>query len=48
MLDIMFDLPSRTDVREVVIREDCIRSGAPPLLILEPEEKRREASAGGL
>ncbi|MGH7546227.1 MAG: ATP-dependent Clp protease ATP-binding subunit ClpX, partial [Gemmatimonadota bacterium] len=47
MLDIMFELPSRTDVREVVIREDCITQGAAPLLILEPETKRKEASAGG-
>ena len=43
MVDIMFDLPSRTDVREVVITRESIESGAEPLLILEPEAQRREA-----
>ncbi|MGI9039152.1 MAG: ATP-dependent Clp protease ATP-binding subunit ClpX [Gemmatimonadota bacterium] len=43
MVDIMFELPSRTDVREVVITRETIEEGTEPLLILEPEEKRREA-----
>ncbi|MBI4512640.1 MAG: ATP-dependent Clp protease ATP-binding subunit ClpX [Gemmatimonadetes bacterium] len=43
MLDIMFELPSREDVREVVIREECVTQKAPPLLILEPEVRRKEA-----
>ncbi|MDH3297295.1 MAG: ATP-dependent Clp protease ATP-binding subunit ClpX [Gemmatimonadota bacterium] len=43
MVDIMFDLPSRTDVREVVITRETIEDGTDPLLILEPEAQRREA-----
>ncbi len=43
MVDIMFDLPSRDDVREVVITRETIEDGADPLLILEPEDQRREA-----
>ena len=43
MVDIMFDLPSRDDVREVVITRETIEDGADPLLILEPETQRREA-----
>ena len=43
MLDIMFQLPSRDDVREVVITRETIEDGAEPLLILEPESQRREA-----
>jgi len=43
MVDIMFDLPSREDVREVVITRETIEDGTDPLLILEPEDQRREA-----
>jgi ATP-dependent Clp protease ATP-binding subunit ClpX len=43
MVDIMFELPSRTDVREVVITRETIEDGTDPLLILEPEAQRREA-----
>jgi ATP-dependent Clp protease ATP-binding subunit ClpX len=43
MLEIMFQLPSREDVREVVITRETIEEGAEPLLILEPESQRREA-----
>ncbi len=43
MVDIMFDLPSRDDVREVVITRESIEDGTAPLLILEPEVQRREA-----
>jgi ATP-dependent Clp protease ATP-binding subunit ClpX len=43
MVDIMFQLPSRDDVREVVITEETILEGNEPLLILEPEATRREA-----
>ena len=39
----MFQLPSRDDVREVVITRETIEEGAEPLLILEPESQRREA-----
>ncbi len=43
MLDIMFNLPSRDDIREVVITPETIEEGSEPLLILEPETQRREA-----
>ncbi|MCL7957412.1 MAG: ATP-dependent Clp protease ATP-binding subunit ClpX [marine benthic group bacterium] len=43
MLEIMFQLPSRDDVREVVITRETIEEGSEPLLILEPEAQRREA-----
>ncbi len=43
MLDIMFDLPTRDDVVEVVITRECIEEETPAILILEPEAKRKEA-----
>ena len=43
MMDIMFELPSRQDIREVVVTEECVEEGSPPILILEPEAKRKEA-----
>jgi len=43
MRDIMFELPSRNDVREVVITRECIESGAQPLLVLHAEERALEA-----
>ncbi|KPK80022.1 MAG: ATP-dependent Clp protease ATP-binding subunit ClpX [Gemmatimonas sp. SM23_52] len=43
MLDIMFELPSREDVREVVITEECVEGKSPPMLILEPGSQRKEA-----
>jgi ATP-dependent Clp protease ATP-binding subunit ClpX len=43
MLDVMYDLPSRQDVREVVITRECVEDDADPLLILEPDAKRKEA-----
>ena len=43
MLEIMFELPSRDDVREVVITQECVEKRAAPILILEPEAKRKEA-----
>jgi ATP-dependent Clp protease ATP-binding subunit ClpX len=43
MRDIMFDIPSREDVREVVITAECVQSGIAPLLVLHPETKKKEA-----
>ena len=43
MRDVMFDLPSREDVREVVITEASIETDVPPLLVLHPEERKLEA-----
>jgi ATP-dependent Clp protease ATP-binding subunit ClpX len=43
MRDVMFEIPSRTDVREVVITPESINHGVPPLLVLDPEERKKEA-----
>jgi ATP-dependent Clp protease ATP-binding subunit ClpX len=43
MRDIMFDIPSREDVREVVVTPECVTDGVPPLLVLAPEARRKEA-----
>jgi ATP-dependent protease Clp ATPase subunit len=43
MRDIMFEIPSRSDVREVVITRECIQDGVPPLLVLHAEERALEA-----
>jgi ATP-dependent Clp protease ATP-binding subunit ClpX len=42
MRDIMFDIPSRADVREVVVTPECITDRVPPLLILAPEPRRKK------
>lgn len=39
MLDIMFELPSRNDVRNCIITEEVIRHGSAPLLVLEGEQR---------
>ena len=43
MRDIMFDIPSRADVREVVITTECVTERIPPLLVLHPEALAKEA-----
>ena len=43
MLDVMFDLPGRMDIREVVVTRETVEESNQPLLILVPEAKRREA-----
>jgi len=43
MLQVMFDLPSREDIAEVVITRETIEDGSEPLQILEPEAERKEA-----
>ena len=43
MRDLMFELPSRTDVSEVVITKECVESGAQPLLVLHQEDQAIEA-----
>jgi len=35
MLDIMYDIPSRNDVKEVIINEDVVRKGEKPILLFE-------------
>jgi len=43
MRDVMFELPSRSDVKEVVVTPECVTNGIPPLLVLRPEARRKEA-----
>jgi ATP-dependent Clp protease ATP-binding subunit ClpX len=43
MRDVMFDIPSREDVREVVITRESVTDAIPPLLVLHPETKKKEA-----
>lgn len=38
MLDIMYDIPSQTDIKEVVVNEEVIVSGESPLIVYEKEE----------
>jgi ATP-dependent Clp protease ATP-binding subunit ClpX len=43
MLDLMYDIPSRDDVEEVVINEEVIEQGARPLLVLKQEAEAESA-----
>ena len=43
MRDVMFEVPSRTDVRKVVVTSDCVDKAVPPLLVLRPETQKKEA-----
>jgi ATP-dependent Clp protease ATP-binding subunit ClpX len=43
MRDVMFDIPSREDVREVVVTPESVTDAIPPLLVLHPEVKKKEA-----
>ncbi len=40
MLDIMYDIPSKTNIREVVINEDVINGGKAPLTILSNKKEK--------
>ena len=43
MTEIMFELPSRHDVREVVITKECITEKRPPLVVTEGARAKKEA-----
>jgi ATP-dependent Clp protease ATP-binding subunit ClpX len=43
MRDLLFEVPSRTDVREVVITKEAVEEGVSPLLVLRPEAEKKEA-----
>ncbi len=43
MTDILFDLPGRDDVSEVVITKECITEGRPPLVVTESARAKKEA-----
>ncbi len=42
MRDVMFDIPSRPEVREVVVTPEAVNDGRPPLLILAAEPKQKK------
>jgi ATP-dependent Clp protease ATP-binding subunit ClpX len=43
MLELMYDVPSRDDIDEVVISEEVIEQGAKPLLVMKREPKAESA-----
>jgi len=43
MRDVMFEIPSRNDVREVVVTPESVEHGVVPLLVLHPEEEKLKA-----
>ncbi len=43
MTDIMFELPDREDVREVVITAECVNEGSQPLIVTERAKQKKEA-----
>jgi ATP-dependent Clp protease ATP-binding subunit ClpX len=43
MTDIMFEIPSRDDIREVVVTPESIREGSPPMVITERPRQIKEA-----
>src|SRR6266699_1227302 len=43
MTEIMFELPSRDDVREVAITAECVTEGRQPLLVTERVRQKKEA-----
>ncbi|MGI8604337.1 MAG: ATP-dependent Clp protease ATP-binding subunit ClpX [Verrucomicrobiales bacterium] len=45
MLDVMFDVPSRDDVREVVINSSVVNGERPPLLRKKKKERRTKDAA---
>ena len=43
MTDIMFDLPTRPDVREVIVTPETIAEGTAPLIVTERPRQKKEA-----
>jgi len=39
MLDIMYDIPSRDDIRECIISEDVVSKHEPPILMFESKSE---------
>ena len=40
LLEVMYDIPERTEVRKCIITEETIRDGRPPLLLTEAEVEK--------
>ncbi|HEX6129653.1 MAG TPA: ATP-dependent Clp protease ATP-binding subunit ClpX [Candidatus Limnocylindria bacterium] len=49
LLEVMYDIPERTDVKKVVITGETIEHGQPPMLVTETDESepRRRSAKGG-
>ena len=45
MLDTMFDVPSRSDVKEVIVTEGCVSQKEPPRYILYTKEEMKQNEA---
>jgi ATP-dependent Clp protease ATP-binding subunit ClpX len=43
MLEVMYDLPSQTDISECVITPECVKRTAKPVLIKKTEELKKTA-----
>jgi ATP-dependent Clp protease ATP-binding subunit ClpX len=43
MLDIMYEIPSRTDVKECIITEEVILNKAQPIYLPKKEDKKKIA-----
>jgi ATP-dependent Clp protease ATP-binding subunit ClpX len=43
MRDILFEIPSREDVREVVVTRESVEDGIAPLLVLRPGAEKKKA-----
>ncbi len=46
LLEVMYDIPERTDVRKVVITGETIEHGQPPMLVTETEESAPRRRGG--
>ena len=44
MLDVMYEMPSQEDLKEVVVTEECILSSAEPILVYRTEEEKQAAA----
>lgn len=44
MLDVMYEMPSQNDLKEVVVTEECILSAAEPVLVYRTEEEKQAAA----
>ena len=45
MLEVMYDIPSRSDVIGCTISKECILNNAPPLLTFRGEREKRRKEA---
>jgi ATP-dependent Clp protease ATP-binding subunit ClpX len=46
LLDVMYDIPERTDVRKVVITAETIEHGQPPMLVTETDDTEPRRRSG--